>query len=207
MKNNKRNLIILGLGLAVVLAGGGLLYSVLPGYLEQRGELQNQNPEFLASEPPQQSAPSQPPEPAPVQAPDFKVYNAQGEAVQFSDLSGKPVVINFWASWCTYCVQEMPDFEQAYKDWGSEVLFMMINATDGRETKEAADAYLEGQDFTFPVYYDSDQEAVSAYGLRGLPATVFIGADGNMVAAREGLITKQQLVSGIEALLPGPDEQ
>jgi len=203
MKNNKRNIFILGLGLAIVLSGGGLLYTVLPGYLEQREELRNQNPELTVTE----TAPSRPEDPALVPAPDFTVYNAQGESVRFFDLSGQPVVINFWASWCIYCKQEMPDFEQVYQDWGGEMCFMMINATDTRETKEVADAYLESQDFTFPVYYDSEQQAISAYGPRGLPATVFIGADGKLVAAREGLITKEELVRGIEALLPGSSEQ
>jgi len=128
MKNNKRNIFILGLGLAIVLSGGGLLYTVLPGYLEQREELRNQNPELTVTE----TAPSRPEDPALVPAPDFTVYNAQGESVRFSNLSGQPVVINFWASWCIYCKQEMPDFEQVYQDWGGEMCFMMINATDTR---------------------------------------------------------------------------
>ena len=88
-----------------------------------------------------------------VMAPDFTVYDREGNAVNFSDFAGKPVVINFWATWCGYCVKEMPSFEKAYQEFGDEVVFMMINVTDGfQETKEAAAEFIEEKGYTFPVY-------------------------------------------------------
>ncbi|MBP3544577.1 MAG: TlpA family protein disulfide reductase, partial [Lachnospiraceae bacterium] len=70
-------------------------------------------------------------EPEKVPAPDFTVIDAEGNEVKLSDMRGKPVVVNFWASWCGPCKMEMPEFEEVYKELGDEVHFMMVNLTDG----------------------------------------------------------------------------
>ena len=63
-------------------------------------------------------------------APDFTVTDENGKEVKLSDFKGKPAVLNFWATWCYYCKEEMPDFNTAYKKY-PEVQFLMVNATDG----------------------------------------------------------------------------
>ena len=65
-------------------------------------------------------------------APDFTVYDASGKAVKLSDFRGTPVVINFWASWCKYCKEEMPDFNEVYKQYNGSVKFLFIDWVDGQ---------------------------------------------------------------------------
>ena len=133
-------------------------------------------------------------------APDFTVYDANGNEVKLSDFSGKPVVINFWATWCGYCIREMPDFNKAYKNY-PDVQFLMINATGTNgETVEKASAYVEEQGFEFPVFYDTAFNAVKTYNITGFPASFFIDADGNFVTYAGGMISYDALVSGIEMI-------
>ena len=137
-----------------------------------------------------------------VMAPDFIVYDREGNAVNFSDFAGKPVVINFWATWCGYCVKEMPSFEKAFAEYGDEVVFMMINVTDGyQETKEAALEFTEEKGYTFPVYYDTELSATYAYGAYSLPATGFVDENGFFVTGQTGMISEEKLFERIESLL------
>ena len=131
-------------------------------------------------------------------APDFTVYTAGGEAVKLSDLRGKPVVLNFWASWCPPCKAEMPDFEAAFIRHGEDVQFVMVNMTDGsEETVQTASAFISSQGYTFPVYFDTAYSAANAYQVRSIPATYFIDAEGNLVAQFIGAMNAEQLQQGI----------
>ncbi|MBQ6476014.1 MAG: TlpA family protein disulfide reductase [Clostridia bacterium] len=133
-----------------------------------------------------------------ITAPDFSVENAEGETVNLSDFVGKPVVLNFWASWCPPCKSEMPEFDSVYQELGEEVCFMIVNLTDGdRETRETAMKYIEQQGYVFPVYLDTDQEAVLTYGVTSIPTTYFIDKDGFIAARAVGAIDKETLLDGI----------
>lgn len=136
-------------------------------------------------------------------APDFRVENVDGESVSLASMEGKPVVLNFWASWCPPCKSEMPDFQKAYETYGEDIRFMMVNLTDGsRETKETAAAYIEEQGYTFPVYFDVEQEAAYAFYVSALPATYFIDENGVVVAAGRGMLDEEALQKGISYLIP-----
>ena len=131
-------------------------------------------------------------------APDFTVYDAEGNAVKLSDFIGKPVVLNFWASWCGPCKSEMPEFEAAYKEHGSDIHFLLVNLTDGsRETTETAGSFIRAQGYTFPVYYDTDVDAAMQYAVSSIPATYFIDADGNLTAYGIGALDGASLEKGI----------
>ena len=143
-------------------------------------------------------------DPAPSRAaPDFTVYDLEGNEVHLSDFVGKPVVLNFWASSCGFCVQEMPAFQQAYEELGDEVSFVMVNVTDGHwDTPESANAYIEDSGLTLPFYLDTDLSAAATYGVRGLPATAFISAEGDIIAARSGAMSYDILMENIELIYP-----
>lgn len=134
-------------------------------------------------------------------APNFTVYDASGKAVKLSDFRGTPVVINFWASWCGYCKEEMPDFNDVYKQYNGSVKFLFIDWVDGkRETQKTGSAYLKQQGYSFPTYYDLNQDAVNAYGLTGIPATFFVDRLGRLAGSSPGFTSKSQLLQGIEKI-------
>lgn len=142
-------------------------------------------------------------EPELTPAPDFTVYDKDGNEVHLSDFAGKPIVLNFWASWCSPCKSEMPDFHQAYLDYGEEVQFLMVNMTDGsRETVDSASAFIEEQGYTFPVFYDTGYDAALTYGAYALPTTYFIDAEGYAVAWAQSALSAENLQKGLDMILP-----
>ena len=144
-----------------------------------------------------QETEEQTPSPTP-QAPDFTVQDGEGNPVRLSDFVGNPVVLNFWASWCPPCKSEMPDFEEAFSQYGEDIHFLMVNLTDGsRETVETAKKYVEEKGYTFPVYFDTQSEAAMVYGIMAVPATFFINAEGRPVARASGAIDKETLEKGL----------
>jgi len=132
---------------------------------------------------------------------DFTMTDKDGNEVKFSNFAGKPIVLNFWASWCGPCQMEMPDFEEMYKTYGQEVQFVMVNMTDGsQETLDSATKFITEKGYTFPVYYDTKMEGAYLYSVYSLPMTYFIDAEGNVAASSRGMISGENLQKGIEAI-------
>ncbi len=184
-------LLIWVLAFAVVIAGASLLYNNLSGQVQVG----------LATTPQETDAASGT-EAAPQAAPDFTFYDAEGTASKLSDFRGKPVILNFWASWCGPCKMEMPDLEKAYQEYGEQIHFLMVDQADGvQETVEKASAFIAQQGYTFPVYFDSDLEGAYAYGVTGIPVTYFIDAEGNFAAYYSGAMSAGILQQGIDLLL------
>lgn len=137
---------------------------------------------------------------------DFTVYDADGNQVSLSDFYGKPILVNFWATWCPPCKAELPDFDRVYADYGEDVVFMMVNMTDGsRDTVESAQAFVSDNGYSFPVYFDRDLDAAYTYGASSIPMTVLIGADANIVGAQIGILTEEQLRTILDAELAKAD--
>lgn len=133
------------------------------------------------------------------EAKDFTVIDIAGKEVSLSDFKGKPVVVNFWASWCPPCKEEMPYFNEVYKELGDEVQFMMVDLVDGsRETVDTAKAFIKDNGYDFPVYFDTDQEAAIAYGIYSIPTSIFIDEEGKVVKSITGTMTKGDLLEEIE---------
>ncbi len=136
-------------------------------------------------------------------APDFTVYDAQGKAVKLSDFIGRPVVLNFWASWCPPCKSEMPGFEKIYGTVKEDVVFMMVDLTDGQqETQAKGQQYVDQQGFTFPVYFDTKLNAATRYGISSIPSTYIIDADGGISDYYIGGISEKTLRTAIEKVRP-----
>ncbi len=134
-------------------------------------------------------------------APDFTVYDSEGNSVNLSDKFGKPIVINFWATWCGPCKVELPAFEAMYDKYGEDVEFMMVNMTNGRETEDGVKEFLSRQGHEFPVYYDKDMSAAVVYNLRTIPRSVFINADGSISNTHMGVLSEDALEAYIENLI------
>jgi peroxiredoxin len=135
---------------------------------------------------------------AKTKAPDFTVTDSSGKQVKLSDLRGKPTVVNFWATWCPPCRGEMPHFDEAYREIGGEVNFMMVDLVGGGETPGKAKKFVADQGFTFPVYFDETGEAARRYEVSAIPTSLFVDAEGNLAATSVGAINKQSLMDGIK---------
>ncbi len=137
-------------------------------------------------------------------APDFSMLDAEGNAVRLSDCFGKPIVLNFWASWCPPCRAELPAFDALYAEYGDRVQFLMVDLTDGsRETQADAAAFIREQGYRFPVYYDTKLEGMQAYQLSAIPVTILIGADGAQAASHSGAMDEETLRGYLELLTAG----
>lgn len=134
-------------------------------------------------------------------APDFTVYDLEGNEVHLSDFFGKPIIVNFWASWCGPCKMEMPDFDAAYQTYKDDITFLMVNMTDGsRETVDVASEFIANSGYTFPVYYDTQYSAAITYSVASLPTSYFINAQGELVAHANGAIDADTLQRGIDMI-------
>lgn len=135
-------------------------------------------------------------------APDFTVYDFDGIAHKLSDFRGKPVILNFWASWCGPCASEMPEFQSFYELYGEDIHFVLVNLTDGhQETVASASAFLEENGYTLPVYYDTDIDAAMKYGVSAVPVSYFIDAEGYFAAWAQGALSEDMLRQGVDLLL------
>ena len=203
---DRKTLVLLVLAFAIVLAGAYLLYDRLGSQYapDQLAVESTPVPADTAESTADSGDTQQTAEDAEAQrtaAPDFTAYDADGNAVQLSDYFGKPLVLNFWASWCGPCKSEMPAFQQAYEQEDG-VQFLLVNMTGGRETQADAEALLEEEGYTFPVLFDLDLDAAMTYGVAALPTTYFLDAEGNLVAWAQGAIDEQTLQQGLDMIRP-----
>lgn len=184
MKNKKT--IILCVALVVILAVASFAYNNLS--LNQQSELS------LTKE-------------DKTMLPDFTLIDMQGNEVSVKDLLGKPTIINFWATWCSYCMEEMPDFQKAYEKYGDKVNFIMIDAVDGyRETVDIGKEYVQKQGYTFPVYFDTDSKAVEACGVTGFPNTFFVSDTGEILLKYPSYITGDRLMQMVASMAGETEE-
>ena len=136
---------------------------------------------------------------APVSASAFEVSDLRDETatVALADAAGRPRVVNFWASWCVPCREEMPAFEAVHQRVGDRVAFIGI---DNQDSRDDALEFLDHTGVTYPTGFDPKGGVARAYGLFGMPTTVFVSKDGRILARRTGSLTEQQLTKAIRDL-------
>lgn len=133
----------------------------------------------------------------------FTMYDENGKQVELSDFYGEPIVLNFWATWCSPCQKEMPFFEEAYKEYKKDVHFIMVNMTTWEEDKPTSEIkkFIKEEGYSFPLYFDRKGDAEKTYGVESIPLTLFIGKDGKVAYTHTGAMLKSQLYSYIEKIL------
>ena len=135
-------------------------------------------------------------------APDFTVLDMAGNEVKLSDYFGKPIILNFWATWCGPCKSELPAFNNMYEKYKDDVHFLFINLTDGsRETVEGVTRFMEDEGYTFPVYFDTTMEAATKYGAYSIPTTFLIDDEGVPVHSQMGALPEDAIEQFITVLL------
>ena len=133
-------------------------------------------------------------------APDFSLTTFEGTTISLGkDLRGKPVVINFWASWCPPCRIEAPLIEKTWRAYKNrDLIFLGVNIQD---RKEDALSYIREFDITYPNGSDPKGEITIDYGVSGLPVTFFISRKGEVVRRWVGAIETSVLISSIEEIM------
>ncbi|WP_321372260.1 TlpA disulfide reductase family protein [uncultured Desulfuromusa sp.] len=125
-------------------------------------------------------------------APDFTLTNMQGEEVTLSQFRGKVVILNFWATWCPPCREEMPSMERLYRDLESKGLVMLaVNVEENG--KEAVTQFLQKRSYSFPILLDSENVAQNTYGVFRFPESFIIDRNGIVI---EKIIGGRNWLSG-----------
>lgn len=120
-------------------------------------------------------------------APTFSSLNLEGEGIDLANYEGKGVILNFWASWCDPCVNELPLLNEAYKITGVEILAINVG-----ENKETIQKFVDRYELEFPIVLDSGLKIKEKYQVVGMPLTVLIDADGTVLERHEGELTEME---------------
>jgi len=133
------------------------------------------------------------------QAPDFTLQMFSGESLRLSDLRGKPVMVNFWASWCPPCREEAPLLEDAWREYSRQgVVFVGVNVWDGDKD---ARTFLSEYNITYPNGRDSGTGIAIDYGLSGIPETFFIDRQGDITRKWLGPVTEETLRAFLDEVM------
>ncbi len=134
-------------------------------------------------------------------APDFALRDLGGNVVKLSDLRGKVVWLNFWATWCAPCKKELPDIQKLYDEMREDGLVVL--AINKEESAEDAGSFMRSRDLSLPVLLDSDGAVYGQYRLQGLPDSFFIDREGNIAAIYFGFLNEKKMRERLaEAGLP-----
>jgi peroxiredoxin len=129
---------------------------------------------------------------------DFTLEDLDGNEVTLSDYEGRPIVLNFWATWCPPCVAEMPTLDAAYN--GGEYDDLVILAVSVEESPATVERFMDREGLSLPVLLDSKGKVSGAYRVRGIPTTFFIDRDGVIVDIFSGSLSEKNLEKRIEKI-------
>lgn len=132
-------------------------------------------------------------------APDFELKNLDGETIRLADYQGKPVIINFWATWCGPCRAEMPEIQEISVENADDLIVIGVNNT-ATDNEDLIVEFVQEFGVTFPIVLDEDGKTVETYKVIGLPMTVFIDKDGVVNEVFTGPVNKAYIQSKIPEL-------
>jgi peroxiredoxin len=133
-------------------------------------------------------------------ADDFSLNDLDGNLVTLSDFRGRPVMLNFWATWCLPCRVEMPELQQALHDYQDENLVVL--AINQQESPEAVEEFFEEFDLSLTPLLDSEGTVGQRYRMLNLPGTVFINPDGQITAIHRGILAREQIDEYLAETIP-----
>jgi len=123
-------------------------------------------------------------------APNFTLKNRSGKNIKLSELRGQVVMINFWASWCGPCRQEMPILEKLYKKYKS--LGFVILGVNVDEDRKQAESLLKQIPVSFPILFDTDNKISAKYNVTAMPSSYFVDRDGKLRSEHKGYLPEYE---------------
>jgi thiol-disulfide isomerase/thioredoxin len=129
---------------------------------------------------------------------DFKLKDLEGKEVSLSQFKGKKVFLNFWATWCPPCKQEMPEIEKVFNETkDSDLVILTVNLGENQNTVKA---FMDKNNYHFKVVLDLDEKVATKYNIQSIPTSLFIDKDGNVVSTKNGAMTKAQMDAYIKSI-------
>ncbi|MGE0544278.1 MAG: redoxin domain-containing protein [Dehalococcoidia bacterium] len=178
--------------LVISVIAGAIVWLQAPESSSERRIAHADEPLASDAEAPQEGSP----------APSLQLTTLNDEEVSLSDYLGRIVILNFWATWCEPCREEMPLFEQAQQHYGADVL--VILAVNVREGAGTVRPFVERFALTYPILLDERGSVARRYRVRSFPTTYIIGRDGTVQGRRVGAYTHRILFGRIDQLLDAP---
>lgn len=133
-------------------------------------------------------------------APFISLQGLDGKTYSFESLNGKPVIINFWASWCAPCRIEAPELVELYAKYKDQLEIYAVNVT-ASDSIEGAQAFSQEYGFTFPVLLDEKADVARKYQIKPIPTTYFVNSEGIIVDKLIGLADPQTLENKFKQLI------
>jgi peroxiredoxin len=127
-------------------------------------------------------------------APDFELDSLDGQTVALSQFFGTPILLNFWATWCSPCVHEMPFLQQVYEDRHEELVLLAVNIG---ESSSQASQFMQNQGLSLPVLLDRSGDTAQQYNITGIPTTFFIDKNGIIHKIKVGTFRNQAEIETI----------
>ena len=137
-------------------------------------------------------------------APTFVAHDPDGKTITLQDYQGHPVIINFWATWCAPCRQEMLDLQAVYNTHKAAGLVVLAVSQDQQDKAETVRAYCATLGVTFPPLLDPDGSIATHYSVFLLPSTVFVHPSGTVAAVHLGPMPQAQIERYLKAIMPQP---
>jgi thiol-disulfide isomerase/thioredoxin len=134
-------------------------------------------------------------------APDFTLKTLNGETIKLSELKGTPVLINFWATWCGACREEMPTLQKAQENYLNKVKILAIDLANSERSLEEVKQYLKDNRLTFTVPLDKDGSVADSYRIRAIPTSFFIDKDGVIRGKFIGAMSEEILEQNLAKIL------